>query len=112
MLVTPTIIAKYLKKYQRPTLHSITYPTKGWSKTEEKIQNALTDKPLKNDRFVHGRLFEKYRVINKVVHYNLFPHGSEKRPHKEDGEVIFVFGSREEVVNWTLFIWREMMNFK
>ncbi|KAF7114644.1 hypothetical protein RHSIM_RhsimUnG0080400 [Rhododendron simsii] len=73
VLVTPTIIAKYLKNYQRPSHRSTTYPEHGWSKPEEEIQNALTDKPLKQDRFVHGRLFEKYRVINKVVHYNLSP---------------------------------------
>ncbi|KAF7123425.1 hypothetical protein RHSIM_Rhsim12G0032600 [Rhododendron simsii] len=86
VLVTPTIIAKYLKNYQRPLYRSTTYPKHGWSKTKEEIQNALTDKPLKQDRFVHGRLFEKYRVINKVVHYNLCPHGSEKLPRREDGE--------------------------
>ncbi|KAF7123705.1 hypothetical protein RHSIM_Rhsim12G0045200 [Rhododendron simsii] len=109
VLITPTIIAKYLNNYQRPPYRSTTYPKHGWSKTEEEIQNALTDKPLKQDRFVHGRLFEKYRVINKVVHYNLSPHGSEKLPRKEDGDVIFVFGSSEEVVDWALLIWKSMV---
>ncbi|KAF7138848.1 hypothetical protein RHSIM_Rhsim07G0164300 [Rhododendron simsii] len=79
--------------------------------TEEEIHNALTDKPLKDDLFIHCKLFEKYRVIKKVVHYNLFPHGSEKQPRKEDGEVIFVFGSSEEVVDCALFIWREIVRF-
>ncbi|KAF7131766.1 hypothetical protein RHSIM_Rhsim09G0071500 [Rhododendron simsii] len=112
VLVTPTIIAKYLKNYQRPSHRSTTYPEHGWSKTEEEIQNALTNKPMKQDRFVHGRLFEKYRVINKVVHYNLCPHSSEKLPRREDGEVIFVFGSSDEVVDWALLIWKSMVRFK
>ncbi|KAF7132194.1 hypothetical protein RHSIM_Rhsim09G0027300 [Rhododendron simsii] len=112
VLITPTIIAKYLNNYQRPPYRSTTYPKHRWSKTEEEIQNALTDKPLKQDRFVHWRLFEKYRVINKVVHYNLSPHGSEKLPRKEDGEVIFVFGSSEEVVDWALLIWKSMVRFR
>ncbi|KAF7141427.1 hypothetical protein RHSIM_Rhsim06G0103800 [Rhododendron simsii] len=112
VLVTPTIIAKYLKNYQRPSHRSTTYPEHGWSKTEEEIQNALTNKPMKQDRFVHGRLFEKYRVINKVVHYNLCPHSSEKLPRKEDGEVIFVFGSSDEVVDWALLIWNSMVRFR
>ncbi|KAF7132013.1 hypothetical protein RHSIM_Rhsim09G0075800 [Rhododendron simsii] len=111
VLITLTVIAKYLKNYQRPPHRSIT-PEHGWSKSEEEIQNALTDKPLKQDRFVHGRLFEKYRGINKVVHYNLCPHGSEKLPRREDGEVIFVFGSNEEVVDWALLIWRSMVRFR
>ncbi|KAF7115338.1 hypothetical protein RHSIM_RhsimUnG0059300 [Rhododendron simsii] len=112
VLVTPTIIAKYLDKYKRPSHGTTTYPATAWSKTEEEIQQALTDKPLKTDRFVHGKLFEKFRVINKVVHYNLFPHGSEKRPRKEDGEIIFVFGSSEEVVDWAKFIWNQMVKFR
>ncbi|KAF7147430.1 hypothetical protein RHSIM_Rhsim03G0061500 [Rhododendron simsii] len=112
VLVTPTIIAKYLKNYQRPSHRSTTYPKHGWSKTEEEIKNTLTDKPLKQDRFVHGRLFEKYRVINKVVHYNLCPHSSEKLPRREDGEVIFVFGSSDEVVDWALLIWNSMVRFR
>ncbi|KAF7126376.1 hypothetical protein RHSIM_Rhsim11G0012400 [Rhododendron simsii] len=112
VLVTPTIIAKYLKNYQRPSHRSTTYPEHGWSKTEEEIQNALTNKPMKQDRFVHGRLFEKYRVINKVVHYNLCPHSSEKLPRREDGEVIFVFGSSDEVVDWALLIWNSMVRFR
>ncbi|KAF7112542.1 hypothetical protein RHSIM_RhsimUnG0218500 [Rhododendron simsii] len=112
VLITPSIIAKYLDNYKRPGHGSTTYPATAWSKTEEEIQKALTDKPLKTDRFVHGKLFEKYRVANKVVHYNLFPHGSEKRPRKEDGEVIFVFGSSEEVVDWAKFIWNQMVKFR
>lgn len=112
VFITPTIIAKYFKNYQRPHSRFFTYPGHGWSKMEDEIQNTLIDKPLRDDRYIHGKLFEKYRVINKVVHYNLFPHGSEKRPRKEDGEVLFVFGSSEEVVDWALFIWREMVKFR
>ncbi|KAF7148907.1 hypothetical protein RHSIM_Rhsim03G0055900 [Rhododendron simsii] len=112
VLVTPNVIAKYLKNYQRPPYRSTTYPKHGWSKIEEEIQNALTDKPMKQDRFVHGRLFEKYRVINKVVHYNLCPHGSEKLPRREDGEVIFVFGPNEEIADWALLIWNSMVRFR
>lgn len=116
VLITPNTIAKYLGNYKRPAPFSTTYPAifpaTGWSKSEEKIRNALTDKPLKLDRFVNGKLFEKYRVINKVVHYNLCPHGSEKRPWTEDAEIIFVFGSSEEVVDWALLIWRSMVRFR
>ncbi|KAF7149854.1 hypothetical protein RHSIM_Rhsim02G0143500 [Rhododendron simsii] len=37
---------------------------------------------------------------------------SEKLPRREDGEVIFVFGSSEEVVDWALLIWRWMVRFR
>ncbi|KAE9467366.1 hypothetical protein C3L33_00710, partial [Rhododendron williamsianum] len=67
--VNPTIIATYLGDYQRLEPHTITYPD------------------------------ELYRVINMVVHYNLFPHGFEKMPHKPDGEVLYVFGSNDDVVD-------------
>ncbi|KAF7140363.1 hypothetical protein RHSIM_Rhsim06G0160300 [Rhododendron simsii] len=109
--VNPTIIAKYLGNYQLPEPHTITYPDHGWSKTETEIINTLTDKLLRNERFVHGRLLELYQVINKVVHYNLFPHGFEKKP---DGEVLYVFGSNDnyDVVDWDRWIWFVLMKFR
>ncbi|XP_058196976.1 uncharacterized protein LOC131312956 [Rhododendron vialii] len=111
VIVNPTIIATYLGDYQRPKPHTITYPDHGWSKTETEIINTLTDKPLGNERFVHGRLFELYRVVNKVVHYNLYPHGSEQMPQQPDGEVLYVFGSNDDVV-WARWIWVELMKFR
>ncbi|XP_058216884.1 uncharacterized protein LOC131327767 [Rhododendron vialii] len=110
--VNPTVIAKYLGNYRRPEAHTITYPSDGWSKSETEIMNTLTDKSLLKNRYVHGRLFELYCVINKVVHFNLFTHGSEKRPHKSDGEVLYAFGSVDEVVDWARWIWLEMLKFR
>ncbi|KAF7113408.1 hypothetical protein RHSIM_RhsimUnG0130500 [Rhododendron simsii] len=36
----------------------------------------------------------------------------KKQPRKEDGEVIFVFGSSKEVVDLAKFIWSQMVKFK
>ncbi|KAF7149096.1 hypothetical protein RHSIM_Rhsim03G0124700 [Rhododendron simsii] len=78
------------------------------------LEGTLTNDPksVKKGKFVWGKLRDLYRVINKVVHYNLHPHGSEKKPSARDGKILYVFGKDDEKVDWSKWIWGEMKKFR
>ncbi|KAG5564901.1 hypothetical protein RHGRI_000938 [Rhododendron griersonianum] len=112
--VTVTIdsIASYLK-FERPEPSDVTYP-KGWSCDDEVLVNALTDKPdsFSEGKFAAGSLRELFRLINMVVHFNLNPHGSQQTPNLDDGATLFVFSKGDEKVDWAIWIWNVMMDFR
>ncbi|KAF7143343.1 hypothetical protein RHSIM_Rhsim05G0131600 [Rhododendron simsii] len=114
IVVNPVAIATYLGEYQRPPSEVVTYPSQAWSHPLDEIRDALTDKPnsYKNDKFVSGKLRPAFRLINKLVHFNLNPHGSEATPSLKDGTLLFVFSRSEEKVDWAAQIWDVMANFK
>ncbi|KAH7861885.1 hypothetical protein Vadar_032178 [Vaccinium darrowii] len=79
--------------------------------------SLLTDHPDSfdpegNGRYIQGKLKDKYRTLNKVVHHNLHPFSLEKTPTRYDGEVLVVFGSEDVRVDWAWWIWEEMGNFR
>ncbi|KAI8535463.1 hypothetical protein RHMOL_Rhmol10G0176400 [Rhododendron molle] len=114
IVVNPVSIATHLDKYQRPPAEVVTLPSPAWSHPPDEIRDALTDKPnsYKNDKFVSGKLRLTFRLINKLVHYNLYPHDSESTPSLNDGTLLFVFSRSEEKVDWAARIWDVMANFK
>ncbi|KAG5531442.1 hypothetical protein RHGRI_026154 [Rhododendron griersonianum] len=107
-------IATYLDKYQRPPTKVVTFPSPAWSHPVDEIRDALTCMPnsYNNDKFVSGKLRLTFRLINKLVHYNLNPHGSESTPSLNDGTLLFVFSRSEEKVDWAARIWDVMADFK
>ncbi|KAG5554122.1 hypothetical protein RHGRI_011858 [Rhododendron griersonianum] len=114
IIVNPVSIATYLDKYQRPPTKVVTFPSPAWSHPVDEIRDALTDMPnsYNNDKFVSGKLRLTFRLINKLVHYNLNPHGSESTPSLNDGTLLFVFSRSEEKVDWAARIWDVMADFK
>ncbi|KAG5550103.1 hypothetical protein RHGRI_015151 [Rhododendron griersonianum] len=102
IVVNPVSIATYLDKYQRPPTKVVTFPSPAWSHPVDEIRDALTDMPnsYNNDKFVSGKLRLTFRLINKLVHYNLNPHGLESTPSLNDGTLLFVFSRSEEKVDW------------
>ncbi|KAH7859571.1 hypothetical protein Vadar_002726 [Vaccinium darrowii] len=115
VVVTPDSIAEYLH-YRRPDPDSITYPRRTWVKPLNEQVHILTDDPssydVGNETYVVGRLKEKYRALNKIMHCNLTPFINEKTPSKEDGELMVVFGSETDVVDWARRIWNGIRIFR
>ncbi|KAH7857433.1 hypothetical protein Vadar_012630 [Vaccinium darrowii] len=112
--VTPDSIARYLS-YKRP--NSTNYPRGEWTMTQDDQVSLLTDHPDSfdpegNGRYIQGKLRDKYRTLNKVVHHNLHPFSLEKTPTRHDGEVLVVFGSEDARVDWALWIWEAMVQFR
>ncbi|KAH7841925.1 hypothetical protein Vadar_001593 [Vaccinium darrowii] len=115
VVVTPDSIAEYLH-YRRPDPDSITYPRRTWEKPLNEQVHILTDDltsyDAENETYVAGRLREKYRALNKILHCNLTPFSNEKTPSKEDGEKLVVFGSETDVVDWARRIWNGIKSFR
>ena len=113
--ITPDIIAFYLH-YARPATETITYPVPNWNKDLAYVIDAITeDEDAYSEhfnRYTAGGLKELYRLVNKIVSYNIHPYCREKTPLKEDGDLIFAFGSGEEVVDWASLIFEEMCVFR
>ncbi|KAH7840739.1 hypothetical protein Vadar_020952 [Vaccinium darrowii] len=112
--VTPDSIAHYLS-YKCP--NSTNYLGGKWRMTQEAQVGLFTDHPDSFDpegtgRYIQGKLTDKYRTLNKVVHHNLHPFSLEKTPTRYDGEVLVVFGSEDARVDWAWWIWEEMGHFR
>ncbi|KAH7862975.1 hypothetical protein Vadar_011729 [Vaccinium darrowii] len=114
VVVTPDSIAEYLN-YRRPA--TTTYP-KEWVMVHEKQLEILTDEPASYDeakgkgRYIAGSLKSTYRTLNKFVHHNISPFSLEKTPTDKNGELLVVFGSETDIVDWARWIWGEMKDFK
>ena len=79
------------------------------------IETIGEDKEVYNansNRYTTGALKELYRLVNKVMSYNIHPYCREKTPRRGDGDLIFAFGSGEEVVDWAVMIFEEMCVFR
>ena len=67
------------------------------------IASRITDDPSAYNpvtrRYFQGGLNALARLINKIVNYNLSPFSREKAPTKEDGDLIYLFGDRDERVD-------------
>lgn len=83
--VTPSVIAKYLD-YTRPPPEAITYPDMVTLNLNEVIDAVYSDPSLYKGAFVPGCFKEDCRFINKVLHVNLYPRGSEHKPGRRGAE--------------------------
>ncbi|KAI8570946.1 hypothetical protein RHMOL_Rhmol01G0078900 [Rhododendron molle] len=94
VVLTPNIIAKYLR-YTRPPLSTVKYPLPGGTYIDPSIvNNALyPDIRLYDGHHKQGLFREEYRLLNKAIHMNLFPRGSEHHPRQRGAELLFVLAS-------------------
>lgn len=107
--ITPDLIARYLG-YTRPPLRSTTYPDpKRVSNIDEMNETVYANyrgKPAV------GLMKDDYRTMNKIIHYNLYPRGTEKVPGEKELELLYVFMKHDEVVDWANWIFDQMIDFK
>ena len=109
--VTPTVIATLLE-YERPPPSTSIYPH-----NVEKVApiqdfvNLMYDDPTLFKGTVHaGGLKHDFGLMNKILHYNLFPKGAEKMPNVEKLGLLdaVMTGKKLDIA---LFIWEVMKDF-
>ncbi|KAG5535685.1 hypothetical protein RHGRI_023447 [Rhododendron griersonianum] len=113
VVLTPTIIAKYLG-YTRPPLSTVNYPLDGGEYIDPAIvNNALySDISFYDGHHKPGHFKEEFRFLNKVIHANLFPRGSEHHPRQRGAELLFMFASGDYVFDAALWIFYQVYNFQ
>lgn len=78
--ITPANIATYLK-YKRPPPASVNYPRKDESIDLQVVNEALYRDPAEAQIPHVPRKFKgSYSFLNKVIHFNLYPRGTEHKP--------------------------------
>ena len=80
--VTPDSIASYLN-YTRPQVGNSEYPQEDYpSLTEAEYAQAVYERPDEfraGDKFQLGKFKGSYKLMTKVIHYNIAPIGSKKQ---------------------------------
>lgn len=110
--ITLTDIATYLK-YQRPPQASVNYPRKDETIYLQVVCEALYRDPAEAELpHVLGKFKWSYRFLNKVIHFNLYPRGTEHKPSKKSGEILYAFTVNDLVVDWAMFIFTQLRDFK
>lgn len=109
--VNPSVIAKYLD-YTCPPPETVTYPGMVMLDLNEVINAVYSDPSLYNGAFVPGCFKEECRFINKVLHANLYPRGSDHKPGRKGAELIHAFMSPNHVIDIARFIFFQIVNFQ
>ncbi|KAH7865255.1 hypothetical protein Vadar_004257 [Vaccinium darrowii] len=105
--VSPDIIAQYLI-YTRPERAKITYPRDNIEE-EDVVQAAYTDVRVQEGV---SSLQPAWRAMNRVLHANLNPRGSETAPGLSELELVYVFMKDDEVIDCAQWIFNQMAEFK
>ncbi|XP_057465634.1 uncharacterized protein LOC130755258 isoform X2 [Actinidia eriantha] len=81
VVVTPDHIASYLG-YTRPRPDEVQFPRPNYARLSPKqyAEIVCADPSQFRGKFSMGMLKDKYRIMNKIIHYNIHPKGSEKQP--------------------------------
>ncbi|KAF7149250.1 hypothetical protein RHSIM_Rhsim03G0128900 [Rhododendron simsii] len=98
MIIDPDTIAQYLG-YERPEAETITYPRPD----EEDIGMNVVYAEVFEGGVVGEAgvdLKDEYRTMNKVLHYNLYPRGTEKTPGDLELELLYVFMNPDETMDY------------
>ena len=79
VVVTPDHIASHLR-YTRLRPDEVQYPDPHYARLspEQYAKIICTDLSQFRGKFSAGMLKDKYRIMNKIMHYNLYPKGSKK----------------------------------
>ncbi|GFZ00441.1 hypothetical protein Acr_14g0000770 [Actinidia rufa] len=87
VVVTPDHIASYLG-YTRPRPEEVQFPHPNYARLslEQYAEIVCADPSRFRGKFSAGMLKDKYRIMNKIIHYNIHPKGSEKEPGIADIE--------------------------
>ncbi|KAF7131954.1 hypothetical protein RHSIM_Rhsim09G0079300 [Rhododendron simsii] len=111
VVVDPEIIAKALN-YERPPPESINCPREDFASRDE-VNQALYVNPAEAKRpHVPGKFKDEYRLINQFVHHNLNPRGTENKPARSEGEMLYFFMEPGNVFDWAKYIFQQMVEFK
>ncbi|XP_057510020.1 uncharacterized protein LOC130792514 [Actinidia eriantha] len=94
VVVTPDHIASYLG-YTRPRPEEVQFPHPNYSRLspEQYAKIVCADPSRFRGKFSAGMLKDKYRIMNKIIHYNIHPKGSEKEPGIADIEFLHIMMS-------------------
>lgn len=112
VVITPNDIAVYLG-IQRPPPESVNYPQKNVTIDSGVVNNVLYVDPSKaSDPHMPGNFKGSVRFLNKVIHFNLYPRGSDHRPSRKSGELMFAFLTDELVIDWAMFIFTQLRDFR
>ncbi|PSR88435.1 PRAME family member 9/15 like [Actinidia chinensis var. chinensis] len=110
IIVTPDHIASYLG-YMRPRLEEVQFShlTHACLSPKQYAKIVYTDLIQFRRKFSAGMLKDKYRIMNKIMHYNIHPKGSEKQPGMADIEFLHIMmsGIRFDVVEYMREMIRE-----
>ncbi|KAI8559655.1 hypothetical protein RHMOL_Rhmol04G0190100 [Rhododendron molle] len=71
-----------------------------------------SDPALASDPHVPGNFKASVRFLNKVFHCNLYPRGTEHKPNRKSGELLFAFLTDVLVVDWAMFIFTQLRDFR
>ncbi|KAF7144894.1 hypothetical protein RHSIM_Rhsim04G0149100 [Rhododendron simsii] len=113
IVVDAGAIAKYLR-YDRPAWDLVNF-LRSEPLDSDVINNALytTIPSVGVPPHKSGKFKDIYRVLNQVVHYNLYPHGAENKPSKRSAEILYAFMNDAEFkVHWARFIFEQIVDFK
>ncbi|GFY87495.1 hypothetical protein Acr_05g0011340 [Actinidia rufa] len=93
-VVTLDHIASYLG-YTRPRPDKVQYPYPHYACLFPKqyAEIVCTDPSQFRGKFSASMLKDKYRIMNKIIHYNLHPKGSEKQPSITNIEFLHIMMS-------------------
>lgn len=112
-MINPQVIADYLN-YKRPT--KVTYPVEGRVIDPNVVVRQLYDdiNDYEKNMCVHpiGLMKEKCRLVNKVIHHNLFPRGKESTPSEKVAEFLYICMKSDEVVDYAQWIFRQLVEFR
>ncbi|KAF7127062.1 hypothetical protein RHSIM_Rhsim11G0026200 [Rhododendron simsii] len=90
IVVDSGMIAKYLR-YDRPPGDLLNYPRSEPLDTDMIIHDLYSVIPKVGvPPHVPGKFKDIYRVLNQIVHYNLYPRGAENKPSKKSARFSFL----------------------
>ncbi|KAI8555021.1 hypothetical protein RHMOL_Rhmol05G0141700 [Rhododendron molle] len=81
--------------------------------TPDDIAKALSNDPtLASVPHVPGNFKASFRFLNKVIHFNLYPYGTEHKPTRKSGEILYAFTANDLIVDWAMFIFTQLCDFR
>ncbi|KAG5536406.1 hypothetical protein RHGRI_023993 [Rhododendron griersonianum] len=109
IVVDAKIIAQYLK-YGRPEGDLVNYPRAEPIDSNEILNDLYTTIPnVGVPPHRPGKFKDVYRVLNQVVHYNLYPRGAENKPSRRSAEILYTFmNDAEYKADWAKFIFEQI----
>ena len=114
IIITADIIAQFLH-YPRPDPTTVQYPNKGFTPLKEKAYaRAIYTDPTefqKGKKFVLGKFKPEYKLMTKIIHYNIAPTRSEKELKLADAEFLYVM-MNSVIIDVAECILNEMIFFK
>lgn len=100
-------------KIQRPSPKSVNYPIKDEMLDEQVVNRVLYSDPSKASiPHVPENFKATVRFLNKVIHCNLYPRGTEHKPTRKSGEILCAFMTNDLVVDWAMFIFTQLRDFR